>query len=66
MKSFLAAVLCLLLLVLTSCAKSNELFTCDLCGKSVTGTKHEVTIAEQGATICDDCYEQISEIREAF
>lgn len=66
MKKILAATMCVLLLVLTSCTKSNEPFTCDLCGKSVTGTKHEVTIGEQDASVCDDCYQQISDMKSAF
>lgn len=66
MKKTIIAVMCLLLLLLTSCGKKSVTFTCDLCGKNVTGTKHETVIAEQNADICDDCYEQIAEIRAAF
>ena len=59
MKKYLTMTLVLLLTVasLTACGK----FTCDICGKESTGTKHTATVMGEKVTICDDCYDAIKE-----
>ena len=55
-----------LLLGLTACSPSEEAFTCDFCGREITGTKHELEVAGEPAAACDDCYAQIKEVQAAL
>ncbi len=64
----IAVLLALILaLSLASCGKT-ETFVCDFCGKTVeNGKKYEMTDS-YGDTYnaCEDCYEEMQEIKDAF
>ena len=48
--------------MLTACGE----FECESCGKEKSGKKHTVEILGEKAEICDDCYEEIKELKDAF
>ncbi len=57
-------IICLLLVVLTMCTliaacSKNETFTCDVCGKTVTGHKNTATIEGETGVYCDDCKDEV-------
>ena len=60
--------ICVLLLVaiavsvLTACSK----FECDLCGEEKFGKKHESEFLGKEIDICDDCYEDLEDLADAF
>ena len=60
--------ICILLLVVvlaslfTACGK----FDCDLCGEEKTGKKHKEELYGESVVICDDCYDALETLANAF
>lgn len=50
--------LVMVLIMLTACGK----FTCESCQQEKSGSKHKVTVMNQSATICDDCYDKLKSL----
>jgi hypothetical protein len=51
------ALVTVLLLALTACGK--ETFSCGWCGRTVTETPHNMSIAGENMKICSDCYNDL-------
>ncbi len=62
-------IICLMLVVLSvvtllaACSK-DETFTCDYCGKEVTGKKNVITYEGESGSFCDDCKEEVEALLE--
>ena len=64
MKKIIVAILVVasLLATLTACGK----FTCDICNEEKSGKKHEDEFLGEKIVVCDDCYEDLEDIADAF
>ena len=58
-KVFAFVLLGIMLLVMTACSST---FTCDFCGKEVTGKKHTSEILGQKVEYCDSCNSDLNEL----
>lgn len=56
----------LLIVVLASLLAGCGKFECDLCGEEKTGKQHKEEIAGEELVICDDCYETLEDLVNAF
>jgi ABC-type glycerol-3-phosphate transport system substrate-binding protein len=61
MKKFvkMVALLTVMLLALSACGQ--ETFTCEWCGKTVTGTSHKMSVLGESLKLCDDCYADLKD-----
>ena len=57
--SLLAVVM---VMMLTACGK----FECGMCNEEKSGKKHKTEVFGEEIVICDDCYEDIQELKDAF
>lgn len=48
--------------MLTACGK----FECEACGEEKSGKKHKVEVLDEEATICDECYEELQELKDSL
>ena len=49
-------------MALTACSK----FECDLCGEEKTGVKRKAEVFGEEIEFCEDCYEEVKELQDAF
>ena len=49
-------------LTLTACGK----FTCGLCGEEKSGKSYKTEVLGEKITICEDCHDDIQELRDAL
>ena len=66
MKKIICALLLVSLLATMFVACGEETFECDGCGEEVTSKKHTEEFLGEKVDMCDDCYEEWEEMKDAL